>query len=153
MSDELKEKLKKRLELELGIPLNPITVKQYEPDFNNNVLILNSFPINEIENITINNKIIDDYFLMKDEGLIYFNENYHGKLYVEYTCCLEKSEYESLLDLMVEYETDTNLTKNITSISEGRRSLTYDTSLSDGALIQSLINELKNRYNCTIRMV
>lgn len=153
MTDELKESLKKLLELELGIPLNPKTVKQYEPDFNDDTLILDYFPINSITQLTIDNKNITDYKLMEEVGLIYFNKNRAGKLYVEYTYSLKEEEYDSLLDLMVEYEKDTSLTKQVSSITEGKRSLTYDTSLSKGALIQSLITDLKNKYSCIVRMI
>ncbi|KZX11367.1 hypothetical protein MBORA_16120 [Methanobrevibacter oralis] len=153
MTDELKESLKKLLELELGIPLNPKTVKQYEPDFNDDTLILDYFPINSITQLTIDNKNITDYKLMEEVGLIYFNKNRAGKLYVEYTYSLKEEEYDSLLNLMVEYEKDTSLTKQVSSITEGKRSLTYDTSLSKGALIQSLITDLKNKYSCIVRMI
>lgn len=153
MTDELKESLKKLLELELGIPLNPKTVKQYEPDFNDDTLILDYFPINSITQLTIDNKNITDYKLMEEVGLIYFNKNHAGKLYVEYTYSLKEEEYDSLLNLMVEYEKDTSLTKQVSSITEGKRSLTYDTSLSKGALIQSLITDLKNKYSCIVRMI
>lgn len=153
MTDELKKSLKKLLELELGIPLNPKTVKQYEPDFNDDTLILDYFPINSITQLTIDNKNITDYKLVEEVGLIYFNKNRAGKLYVEYTYSLKEEEYDSLLDLMVEYEKDTSLTKQVSSITEGKRSLTYDTSLSKGALIQSLITDLKNKYSCIVRMI
>lgn len=153
MTDELKESLKKLLALELGIPLNPKTVKQYEPDFNDDTLILDYFPINSITQLTIDNKNITDYKLMEEVGLIYFNKNRAGKLYVEYTYSLKEEEYDSLLNLMVEYEKDTSLTKQVSSITEGKRSLTYDTSLSKGALIQSLITDLKNKYSCIVRMI
>lgn len=153
MTDELKESLKKLLELELGIPLEPKIVKQYEPDFNDDTLILDYFPINSITQLTIDNKNITDYKLVEEVGLIYFNKNRAGKLYVEYTYSLKEEEYDSLLDLMVEYEKDTSLTKQVSSITEGKRSLTYDTSLSKGALIQSLITDLKNKYSCIVRMI
>ena len=65
-NDDLKETLKKRLELELGLPLTPKTVKQVDMKFNDNVILLDDFPVIEVKLIKINSNEIasEDYILV-----------------------------------------------------------------------------------------
>lgn len=153
--DELKDQLKKRLELELGLPLTPKSVKQVDKDFNDDVILLNNFPVIDVNLIQIGSKEIssDDYLLVENEGCIYLNEHCSGRLYVEYSYGLSEEEYMPLLDLMVEYETDTSWTKNASSITEKNVSVSYDTSQGKGARIQSMIEDLRNKYSCVVEMI
>ena len=90
---------------------------------------------------------------MEDDGTIYLNRNYTGMLYLEYMWGLSKEEYDPLLDLMVEYELDESFTKDASSISEKNDSVSYDTSQGKGARIQSMIQDLKNKYSCVMVMI
>ena len=96
-NDDLKETLKKRLELELGLPLTPKTVKQVDMKFNDNVILLDDFPVIEVKLIKINSNEIasEDYILVENEGAIYLNETCSGRLYVEYTYGLSEEELEA----------------------------------------------------------
>lgn len=154
-NDDLKETLKKRLELELGLPLTPKTVKQVDMKFNDNVILLDDFPVIEVKLIKINSNEIasEDYILVENEGTIYLNETCSGRLYVEYTYGLPEEDYLPLLDLMVEYETDTSWKKDASSISEKNVSISYDTSQGKGARIQSMIQDLRNKYACVVDMI
>lgn len=153
--DGLKETLKKRLELELGLPLTPKLVKQVDMKFNDNVILLDNFPVVKIDCIKLNSKEIasEDYLLVENEGTIYLNETCSGKLYVEYKYGLPEEDYSPLLDLMVEYEKDTSLNKDASSISEKNISISYDTRLGKGARIQSMIEDLRSRYSCVVEMI
>ena len=152
---DLKNTLKKRLEVELGLPLTPKTVKQVDRVSDDDVILLENFPVIEIIKIRIDSKEIssEDYLLVENEGTIYLNETCSGKLYVEYTYGLSEEEYMPLLDLMVEYETDTSWTKDASSISEKNVSVSYDTSQGKGARIQSMIEDLRNKYSCVVEMI
>lgn len=152
---ELKKTLKKRLELELGLPLTPKLIKKIEPDFDDDLIIVEHFPVGQISILKINNKplSVDDYLLNESEGIIYLTQHQKGLLYLEYFYCLPKSEYEPLLDLMIDYELDTTLTKDATSITEKNVSVSYDTNQGKGARIQSMINDLKNKYSVYVEMI
>ncbi|MBO6123311.1 MAG: hypothetical protein J6P09_05685 [Methanobrevibacter sp.] len=154
-NDDLKETLKKRLELELGLPLTPKTVKQVDMKFNDNVILLDDFPVIEVKLIKINSNEIasEDYILVENEGTIYLNETCSGRLYVEYTYGLPEEDYLPLLDLMVEYENDTSWKKDASIISEKNVSISYDTSQGKGARIQAMIQDLRNKYTCVVDMI
>lgn len=151
----LRETLKKRLELELGLPLSPQSSKQVEPDFNDSTILLDNFPVISIRKLMIGGKRVcpKDYIVVENEGAVYLNKLCSGMLYVEYIYGLSESEYDPLIDLMMDYELDNSFDKNASSVSEGDLSVSYDTSKSKGALIQNMIDDLKIRYSCVVRMI
>lgn len=153
--DELKESLKKRLELELGLPLTPKLEKKIERNFHDDIIMVENFPLQDICTLKIGADVLtkDDYILNESEGIIYLNQNYAGLLYLEYTYCLPESEYMPLLDLMVEYENDTGWNKDATTITEKNVSISYDASMGKGARIQSMIVDIRNRYSCYVEMI
>ena len=154
-TDDLRETLKKRLELELGLPLTPKPMKQVDRDFDDSTIIVENFPITNITTLKIGNDTLtaDDYILVESEGIIYLNDNHNGLLYLEYCYGLDESEYGPLLDLMVDYENDTSWTKDASSITEKNVSVSYDTSQGKGARIQSMIQDLRNKYSCVVDMI
>ena len=87
------------------------------------------------------------------EGCIYLKETQKGFLYLEYCYGLPESEYKPLLDLMVEYESDTSWNKDASSIKENNVTVNYDTSVGKGAHIQAMIADLRNRYHCYVEMI
>ena len=153
--EELKKNLKKRLELELGLPLTPKLVKKIERDFNDTVILADNFPVKGISTLKIGDTILndEDYVLDESSGIIYLNKKYAGLLYLEYIYCLDKCEYEPLLDLMVEYEQDTNIYRDASSISEKNVSISFDNNLNKGNRIQAMIEDLKNKYKCHVEMI
>ena len=152
---DLKEKLKKRLELELGLPLTPKSTKKVEPYFDDDLIMVENYPIQEIDTFKIGNKVLgdEDYILDESKGIIYLTNHHSGLLYLKYCYGLSEEEYNPLLDLMVEYETDSGWNKNASSIKENNVTINYDTSLGKGARIQSMIAELRNKYNCVVEMI
>lgn len=154
-SEDLREVLKKRLELELGLPLTPKSCKKVEPHFDDEYIMVENFPIQSVTSLKIGNKIFnaEEYILDESKGIIYLKSQCSGLLCLEYTYCLSDDEYGPLLDLMVEYETDTGWNKNASSIKENNVTVSYDTSMGKGARIQSMINDLKLKYSCYVEMV
>ena len=154
-TDDLRETLKKRLELELGLPLTPKLMKQVDRDFDDSTILVENFPVQGIKSLKIGKDTLttDDYILVESEGIIYLNDNHNGLLYLEYCYGLDESEYGSLLDLMVDFETDTSWTKDASSITEKNVSVSYDTSQGKGARIQSMIQDLRNKYSCVVDMI
>ena len=153
--DDLREQLKKRLELELGLPLAPQLGKQVEQSFEDNVILIEDFPVQSVRTLRIGDKTLtdEDYILDESEGCIYLNKPQQGLLYLEYCYGLPESEYKPLLDLMVEYENDNSWNKDASSIKENNVTVNYDTSVGKGARIQSMIADLRNRYHCFVEMI
>lgn len=153
--DTLRENLKKRLEVEIGMPLQPKSVKQIDPNFNDNIILTSFYPIKEINTLKINDNRLScsDYIVSEAEGIIYLNEAMSGTLCLEYKYALPENEYEGLLEMMMENEMDTNPYSNATSIKEENITVSYDSNSTKGAVIESLIADLRNRYNCTVRMM
>lgn len=156
MTDEdLREIMIKRLELELGLPLTPKSAKKIEKNFDDSVIILEHFPLQYINSIKINGNNIchDNYFVNESQGIIYLDYAVSGLLYVQYVYGLKPEEYDPLIDLMIEYENDNSLNKDASSIKENNVTVNYDTSLGKGALIQSMIQDLRNKYSCVVEMI
>ena len=153
--EELKEVLKKRLELELGLPLTPKSAKKIEKHFDDDYILVDNFPLQGVSLLKIGGHTLfdEDYCINESEGIIYLNKHYSGLLYLEYSYGLDDSEFEPLLDLMVEYETDTSWNKNATTIHENNVSVSYDSSLGKGARIQSMIDDLKSKYSVVVEMI
>lgn len=153
--DLLKEKLLKRLEVEVGLPLIPKSAKELERNFQGSEILLSHYPLKEIKELKIDGETmdLDDVIILEDEGTVHLPREYSGDLYVEYTYGLPENEFIPIVDLMMEYELDDDWKKDVSSVKEINVSVSYDTSLSKGATIQNLINDLRNRYNCLVRMI
>lgn len=153
--EDLKETLKKRLELELGLPLTPTTCKVMDNRFDDDLIMLQNFPVQSIESLKIDDYTLteDDYVLDESKGIIYLKEHYKGFLYLEYIYCLNEDEFMPLLDLMVEYESDNGWDKNASSIKENNVTVSYDTSLGKGGKIQGMIDDLRSRYSVYVEMI
>lgn len=153
--DLLKEKLLKRLEVEVGLPLIPKSAKELERNFQGSEILLSHYPLKEIKELKIDGETIDldDVIILEDEGTVHLPREYSGDLYVEYTYGLPENEFIPIVDLMMEYELDDDWKKDVSSVKEINVSVSYDTSLSKGATIQNMINDLRNRYNCLVRMI
>ena len=74
-----------------------------------------------------------------------------------YSAGLTTQEYSThivpLIINMLEYNLDNSWDKNTSSIKEGDITISYDTSIGKGALIQKTLNDLNNRYSTYIRML
>ncbi|MDO5818728.1 MAG: hypothetical protein Q4P11_00180 [Methanobrevibacter sp.] len=153
--DLLKEKLLKRLEVEVGLPLIPKSAKELERNFQGSEILLSHYPLKEIKELKIDGETmdLDDVIILEDEGTVHLPREYSGDLYVEYTYGLPENEFIPIVDLMMEYELDDDWKKDVSSVKEINVSVSYDTSLSKGATIQNMINDLRNRYNCLVRMI
>lgn len=151
----IRDKLLNRLELELGLPLKEKSSKELHKSWKGSEILLENYPLKYIHQLKIgNNDIdIDKCFLFEDEGIIHLPQEYHGDLYIEYVYGIPHDEWMPLLELMVEYEMDTDWKKDASSIKEINVSINYDTKLSKGAVIQDMINNLRNKYSCVMRMI
>ncbi len=154
-NEDIREIMIKRLELELGLPLTPKAAKKIDKNFDDSVILLENFPVQEVVSIKIDNEKLcgHDFIVNESEGIVYLKSNHSGFLYVKYLYGLKEDEYNPLIDLMIEYEMNNSLNKNVSSITENNVTVNYDTSLSKGALIQSMIQDLKSKYSCVVEMI
>lgn len=154
--DVLRGKLLKRLEVEVGLPLIPKSAKELERNFKGSEIVLSYFPVRSVELIRIDGNALDldKVIIMEDEGTIHLPREYSGDvLYVEYTYGLPPESFDPIVDLMIEHELDTDWRKDVSSVKEINVSVSYDTSVSRGATINNMINDLRNSYNCLVRMI
>lgn len=154
--NDLRKKLLQRLEVEVGLPLIPKSAKELERNFNGSEILLSYFPVREVKELKIDGNVIDleKVILLEDEGTIHLPHDYSADVvYVEYTYGLPPESFLPILDLMEEYELDSDWKKDVSSVKEINVSVSYDTSLSKGATIQKMIADLSNRYSCLVRMI
>ncbi|WP_299523275.1 hypothetical protein [uncultured Methanobrevibacter sp.] len=156
--EELYDYLEKDLESQLGFTFNPQSHTQIE-EFDYDRIVPVFYPIVEIISLNIGSTTIKptDYILDEEQGIIYLKKHYTGLLNLKYTSGFNKNEYDTvihpLLNLMMDYFKNNDLNKDASTVKEGDVSISYDTSISTGALIQNRINNLKKRYNTTVRLI
>ncbi|MBQ9024756.1 MAG: hypothetical protein IJ104_00605 [Methanobrevibacter sp.] len=150
-----RELLIKQLAVETGLPLSPTPAKQIVPDFDDDVIIVDHYPIQSINKIMIDKKCIciNDCIIDEESGLIYLDQSYTGRLYIQYIYCIPEAAYSHIIDLMVDYENNPGWDKRAASISEGGVTVSLDTSGGQWGVINSLITSLKNQYNATARLI
>lgn len=153
--DSQKEELIKRLAVQTGLPLTPTPTKQIDRHFDSESIILDYYPLKEITTIKVDENCIclEECLIDEDSGLIYLPKKYTGTLFLEYTYCIPEEAYMPIIDLMIEYENDLSWDKDASSITEGGVTVSLNTSVGKGPLIQSMINDLRYRYNATARMI
>lgn len=155
----LLELVKSQITQKIGVALEPTSFTQIEKNFSGNILIVDNFPINEIQNLQISKVHLtsNDYIIDYNSGIIYLNETYNGFLKIDYTACISTNDYSMyilpLIYDMMEYQLDTGWDKNASSISEGEVTINYDTSLGKGAKINNTLNDLEERYSAFCRMI
>ncbi|MDO5849306.1 MAG: hypothetical protein Q4P18_07210 [Methanobrevibacter sp.] len=143
----------------IGIPLQPTEKIQFEKTFSGLTLVADYYPIYEVNSLTINGNEIseNDFTINSQEGIIYLDIPHNGFLKLEYTYCITDEQYSNLilpliLD-MLEYSLDSAWDKNAASISEGDVSISLDTSLGKGSLIQKQLENLKEEFSTVGRMI
>lgn len=153
--DKQRESILKRLSIQTGLPLIPTNAIQIERDFDNDSIIMDYYPIKSICELKIDNDNIcmDRCLIDKDYGIIFLPKQYTGTLCIKYIYQIPEDDYSALIDLIIEYENDPAWDKRASSITEGGVTVSIDTSVGKGALIQSMINDLKNKYNSTARLI
>lgn len=119
--------------------------------------LLKYYPVLTIDKIGINGETIEDYEIDKEAGIIYFNKHYRGFLKVEYTVGLSEEDIQRyvnpLLRKLVIYNLNNDITRDATSFKEGEVSITVDPTLTEGAVINQMINNLKNRFSCKVDLI
>lgn len=139
-----------------GIPINPRSRKQINPNFKGKLLELDYYPVLEIHSFKIDGKCLkkgEDYIIDENPGIIYLNKPHKGLLVVEYIQQIPTedilSKINPLISDMVLYtykNMDASVEGVISSIHEADQSVSYDTSNSLGNRIYNRIESLKKSY-------
>lgn len=152
--------IKSEISSRIGIPFSPTSQVQLERSFNRNILVVDFYPLHEVTLLQIGNTVLvegDDFIVDKINGIIYLEDFPKGFLKLEYSYCLTDEQLDIyvlplLLD-MCEYAMDSGWDKDASSIKEGEITVSFDTSVGKGALIQSRLNDLKSQFGIMGRMI
>lgn len=141
-----------------NLPLNDLVRKQITNRFQGNLIELDYYPVGEINNIIIDDTCLNsqDYRIDEDNGIIYLNNRHNGFLRVEYVHTISEKTNQlvnQLIGDMIVYQLTPGNNGNgeISSIHEMDTTVNYDTSTSQGKLIQSRIDELKLNNKSRVR--
>lgn len=153
--DAVRRKYVAKLAVQLGLPLTPTPSTLIDPDFDGDSVIVDYYPLHSIRKIMVDSNCIcvNKCLIDNQAGIIFLPKRYVGKLYIQYMYCIPKEEYSPIIDLMMEYENNPGWDKRASSITEGGVTVSLDTSSGQFAVIQSMIDDLKYRYNTTARLI
>lgn len=139
------------------IDIFPQSHVDIEPRFKGYKHLLNYYPVEKVESITIQDKPITEYELDKEIGIIYFPEFHHGMLKIEYSTCMSEEDIKTyvnpVLGKLILYNLNNDPTHDATTYKEGEVSITLDPALTDGAVVNQMINTLKNRFQCKVDLI
>lgn len=142
----------------LGDCVEERTHEDYVRHFSNDVYTTNYYPIltDDVE-VTCDDKAVQVDKITK-EGVIYFTNNERGSLRVVYVQAIDTSIVDNTVSQLVVYMIQQKNGINdagLSSINEGDISISYDTnsSLRSDALVQKLIDDLRNSYKARVRLL
>ncbi len=151
--------VKADLESRIGFSLDKQTSK-FIDEVDDKIIVLPDSNIVEIKGMTVqNSSILDDINMIDYEnGIIYFNRRVSGIFIVEYSYYnINLEAYETfvkpLLKQMYDYHTNDDITKTASTVKEGEVSITYDSNLTEGAVINSKIETLKKLFKVYSRLI
>ena len=64
-----------------------------------------------------------------------------------------KTYVNPVLGKLILYNLNNDPTRDATTYKEGEVSITLDPSLTDGAVVNQMINTLKNRFQCKVDLI
>lgn len=164
LTDEEFNKLLSRVKVEvnqkLDFPITATSFTQTQKSFNGSVLVVDMFPLQSIHSLKIGEYCLHedkDYQINFDDGIIYFNRTWNGFLRLEYIAGLTDNDYNTyitpLILQLLEYHLDKTPNKDASSIKEGEITITYDNTTLTSNRINTMIQELNNRYTTFLRMI
>ena len=150
-----RDKYVRKLAVQTGLPLTPTSATQIDVKFDSESIVLDYYPLKSIRKLMVDSNCIrlQECLIDKQAGIIFLPKRYTGKLYIQYTYCIPPEEFDAIIDLMMEYDNTPGWDKRASSITEGGVTVSLDTSTGSYALIQSMIDDLRLRYNTTARMI
>lgn len=150
-SDEVLESYILEAKLLVNIPaLNEELHEDYVKKFNGDTYVVDYYPLLEIVELTVNGVSVAPERISSD-GIIYFNGNKTGTLYCQYKVGLSSEEINvDLLPLVVAL-IENKEGANVSSITEGDVSVSYNNSNGVSATtIDSLVEAIREKYTAKV---
>ena len=153
--DELKTLINIKLKELDSLMFTDIIGKNYSEanyDFKGNSIVLDHYPVKSIESLKLNDKDCEFKGVENNYGIIHLSKPMKGVIEVTYNTGYDDEDYntiiEPLLMDMVAYTLKYLGDKgNISSVSEGDVSISYDTTNNLGNTINNRINRLSSLYS------
>lgn len=125
-------------------------------------IVLNYYIVSEINSITVNGgEIPQNDFSFSENGVVYLDYSFprNSSVIVDYTSCLPENVLNTqikpiILDMcLLSFSNKGNSNGEVSSISEGDTSVSYNNSNSLGVQIRNRINSVRDRYGARVRLI
>lgn len=138
-----------------GLSINPIIREFLIYDYEGKMLQFDFYPVQCVNQLCINEKIVDDDKYVLDEGLgvLYFKTLMNGVLKCKYTTYVPDEIITSIINPLLVDMLSHDINKGFnwegeySTVKEGDVSVSYDTSTGLYNSIQDRINNLKFMYS------
>ena len=125
----------------------------YVQKFNGEVYTTDFYPVLDIVEFTIDDKPVTLSHISSN-GVLYLPYPYMGTLSCTYLVGLPQDEVEDDLLPLVVYMVRDNLGKNVSSVSEGDVSVSYNTgTMTEAASLDGLVGRLRDKYAAMVRLI
>ena len=144
--------LEAKLLVDMPFMMNSV-YEDYEAKYRGKVYYTHEYPIltNSVQ-LTIDGKRVP-ILNINNEGRIIFDKKHRGTLECKYTVGLSDDDINNYLIPIVVCLIEDAEGGNISSITEGDVSLSYDTTGYSNRTLDSLVNGLRNKYGARVRLV
>lgn len=136
--------------------VNDAVYEDYVDRFSSDKYMIRHYPLKESDdfNVLIDDKdITNNVRKITSNGIIYFDKKYTGSLTVSYVCGLNTTAINDYLIPIIVYLIKDKEGKNISSISEGDVSVSYNNSSNTSLTLDSLVNRLRKKYGARLRLL
>ncbi len=141
----------------VNIPLlTPTSETDYQHEFQGDTYLTKFCPLlNGTVNLTIDNKKVTPVYVETNSGIIHLPREYSGTLRCTYTCGVPSEEVLADLTPIILSLILTGEGKSVASISEGDVSVSYNGGLGSGdtTSLDALVKNVRNKYDCMVRVI
>ena len=129
---------------------------EYTYDFNSEIYTTICYPVKTDDiHVQLNNEDITEHIEhVTSDGILTFDKQYTGKLCVSYNNQADNEIINDYICLVaIEMLKNNSSLGNISSITEGDLSITYDSNSTTRASLDNIANELRNMYGARVRLL
>lgn len=130
--------------------MNDTILEEYTKEFSGDVYVTDNYPIKQLCELTINGSNITPDKI-EENGIIHLSKSYHGKLQIRYIVGLTTDDINNYLIPLVVAVIENKAGMNISSITEGDVSVSYNNNTgANSVTIDSIVNELREKYSAKV---
>ena len=129
--------------------------EDYNPQFRGDVFMTDNYPVldDEVLRVTIDDLVVTPEHITH-EGIIYLDKTYQGKLKCTYNVGLNGDDIQSYLLPLVVSMIQEKEGLNLSSITEGDVSISYNNSGTGySSQVSQLVQALKNKYSGRVAFI